>query len=151
MIMMKLLLLLATSTATIFGVADSKSIRGNYLRQHYEDRLLKKEQDVAEIIIEPIQEVEEVVEPEQGLGVEEKDEEFDIDWEQFEAEITAQIEAKQGQIDWDAFVVDLVSAGLVSTPQPTVYNLETVEPSVSPTQVRFFLLSVADIAHFLSV
>ena len=151
MIMMKLLLLLATSTATIFGAADSRSIRGNYLRQHYEDRLLKKEQDVAEIIIEPVQEEEEVVEPEEVLGVEEKDEESDIDWEQFEAEISAQIEAKQGQIDWDAFVVDLVSAGLVSTPQPTVSNLETVEPSVSPTQVRSFLLSVADISHFLSV
>ena len=142
---MKLLLLLATSTATIFGVADSRSIGGNYLRQHYEDRLLKKEQDVAEIILEPIQ--EEVVEE----VLEEKDEESDIDWEQFEAEITAQIEAKQGQIDWDAFVADLVSAGLVSTPQPTVYNLETVEPSVSPTQVRFFLLSNAGITHFLSV
>ena len=148
MIMMKLLLLLATSTATIFGVADSKSIRGNYLGQHYEDRLLKKEQDVAEIIIEPVQE-EEVVEPEEVVG--ENGEESDIDWEQFEAEITAQIEAKQGQIDWDAFVADLVSAGLVSTPQPTVYNLETVEPSVSPTQVRFFLLSNAGITHFLSV
>ena len=147
--MMKLLLLLATSTATIFGVADSKSIRGNYLGQHYEDRLLKKEEDVAEIIIEPIQEEEVVVEPEEVVG--ENGEESDIDWEQFEAEITAQIEAKQGQIDWDAFVVDLVSAGLVSTPQPTVSNLETVEPSVSPTQVRSFLLSVADISHFLSV
>ena len=150
MIMMKLLLLLALLTATIFGVADSRSIRGNYLRQHYEDRLLKKEQDVAEIILEPIQE-EVVVEPEEVVG--ENSEESDIDWEQFEAEITAQIEAKQGQIDWDAFVVDLVSAGLVSTPQPTVSNIEAVEPSVSvsPTQVRFFFLSVADIAHFLSV
>ena len=127
MIMMKLLLL-ATTMATTFGVAvaDSISIRGNYLRQNHEDRLLKKEEVAAEII--------------QSNQEEEEEDAEEIDWEQFEADIAAEIQAKQEEeFDWNAFAADLVSAGLVTTPQPTV-NVKTVKPSVSPTQVRFLLL-----------
>lgn len=139
------LLLLATTMATIFGVAvaDSISIRGNYLRQNYEDRLLKKEQAAAETIIQSNQE--------------EEDSGEEIDWGQFAAEIAAEIQAKQEEIDWNSFAADLVSAGLVTTPQPTV-NLKTVKPSVSPTQVRFLHVSVASnsfsfhvISHMLTV
>lgn len=121
------LLLLATTMATTFGVAvaDSISIRGNYLRQNHEDRLLKKEEVAAEII---------------QSNQEEEEDAKEIDWEQFEADIAAEIQAKQEEeIDWNAFAADLVSAGLVTTPQPTV-NVKTVKPSVSPTQVRFLLL-----------
>mmetsp|Transcript_24816 Transcript_24816/g.40951 ORF Transcript_24816/g.40951 Transcript_24816/m.40951 type:complete len:735 (+) Transcript_24816:149-2353(+) len=120
MIMMKLLLL-ATTMATTFGVAvaDSMSIRGNYLRQNHEDRLLKKEEVAAEII---------------QSNQEEEEDAKEIDWEQFEADIAAEIQAKQEEeIDWNAFAADLVSAGLVTTPQPTV-DVKTVKPSVSPTQ-----------------
>ena len=104
--MMMRLLLLTTTMATLFGVvvAESSTIRGNYLRQKHGDRILKK-----------------------------------VDWEKFAEEIQANQEEdkeEDEEIDWNAFAADLVSAGVITTTQPTV-DSTTAKPSTSPTQVRF--------------
>ena len=60
-----------------------------------------------------------------------------VDWEKIAEEIQAnQEEEEDEEIDWNAFAAGLVSAGVITTTQPTVSST-TAKPSTSPTQVRY--------------
>mmetsp|Transcript_5923 Transcript_5923/g.9948 ORF Transcript_5923/g.9948 Transcript_5923/m.9948 type:complete len:718 (+) Transcript_5923:167-2320(+) len=57
-----------------------------------------------------------------------------VDWEKIAEEIQAnQEEEEDEEIDWNAFAAGLVSAGVITTTQPTVSST-TAKPSTSPTQ-----------------
>eukprot|EP00985_Skeletonema_marinoi_P007231 scaffold3166_cov102-Skeletonema_marinoi.AAC.7 len=57
-----------------------------------------------------------------------------VNWEKIAEEIQAnQEEEEDEEIDWNAFAAGLVSAGVITTTQPTVSST-TAKPSTSPTQ-----------------